>query len=176
MRVIVILLLPLHRIWKIGRVIECAGLEIRYTPFGYRGFESLIFRKHFNKPKGMFHLAKQIRIAVRLTFYSDFCFLFASTPLTYKLTKTQQLPNTATHQLTNSKSHKPINSHPHQHLDTHQLISSSTYQLISTHKLTRSPTYKLISTLKLTNSPNHQLKKLNFYLLFYKIIRIFTPF
>ena len=58
MRVIVILLLPLHRIWKIGRVIECAGLEIRYTPFGYRGFESLIFRKHFNKPKGMFHLAK----------------------------------------------------------------------------------------------------------------------
>ena len=44
MRVIVILLLPLHRIWKIGRVIECAGLEIRYTPFGYRGFESLIFR------------------------------------------------------------------------------------------------------------------------------------
>ena len=30
---------------KIGRVIECAGLEIRYTPFGYRGFESLIFRQ-----------------------------------------------------------------------------------------------------------------------------------
>ncbi len=24
---------------------ECAGLEIRYTPFGYRGFESLTFRK-----------------------------------------------------------------------------------------------------------------------------------
>ena len=45
MRVIVILLLPLHRIWKIGRVIECAGLEIRYTPFGYRGFESLTFRR-----------------------------------------------------------------------------------------------------------------------------------
>lgn len=101
---------------------------------------------------------RQTIIAVRLTFYSDFCFLFASTPLTYKLTKTQQLPNTATHQLTNSKSHKPINSHPHQHLDTHQLISSSTYQLISTHKITQSPTYKLISTLKLTNSPNHQLK------------------
>ena len=33
------------RFRKIGRVIECAGLEIRYTPFGYRGFESLIFRK-----------------------------------------------------------------------------------------------------------------------------------
>ena len=48
MRVIAILLLPLHRIWKIGRVIECAGLEIRYTPFGYRGFESLIFRKCLN--------------------------------------------------------------------------------------------------------------------------------
>ncbi len=48
MCVIVILLLPLHRIWKIGRVIECAGLEIRYTPFGYRGFESLIFRKRLN--------------------------------------------------------------------------------------------------------------------------------
>ena len=29
---------------KIGRVTECAGLEIRYTPFAYRGFESLIFR------------------------------------------------------------------------------------------------------------------------------------
>ena len=33
------------RFRKIGRVIECAGLEIRYTPFGYRGFESLIFRR-----------------------------------------------------------------------------------------------------------------------------------
>ena len=30
---------------KVGRVIECAGLEIRYTPFGDRGFESLTFRK-----------------------------------------------------------------------------------------------------------------------------------
>ena len=29
---------------KVGRVTECAGLEIRYTPFGYRGFESLTFR------------------------------------------------------------------------------------------------------------------------------------
>jgi hypothetical protein len=26
-------------------VIDRAGLEIRYTPFGYRGFESLTFRK-----------------------------------------------------------------------------------------------------------------------------------
>ena len=30
--------------WKVGRVIDRAGLEIRYTPFGYRGFESLTFR------------------------------------------------------------------------------------------------------------------------------------
>ena len=35
----------LHRNWKVGRVIECAGLEIRYTHYGYRGFESLTFRK-----------------------------------------------------------------------------------------------------------------------------------
>ena len=106
MRVFVILLLPLHRIWKIGRVIECAGLEIRYTPFGYRGFESLIFRKHFNKPKGMFHLAKQIRIAVRLTFYSDFCFLFASTPL---LINTRKPNNSRIHQLINLQTQKAIN-------------------------------------------------------------------
>ncbi len=58
MRVFVILLLPLHRIWKIGRVIECAGLEIRYTPFGYRGFESLIFRKRLNKAKRDVSLGK----------------------------------------------------------------------------------------------------------------------
>ncbi len=30
---------------KVGRVIDRAGLEIRYTPFGYRGFESLTFRQ-----------------------------------------------------------------------------------------------------------------------------------
>lgn len=30
--------------WKVGRVTECAGLEIRYTHYGYRGFESLTFR------------------------------------------------------------------------------------------------------------------------------------
>ena len=33
---------PLFR--KVGRVNDRAGLEIRYTPFGYRGFESLTFR------------------------------------------------------------------------------------------------------------------------------------
>ena len=37
---------------KIGRVIECAGLEIRYTHCGYRGFESLIFRFSFSKNEG----------------------------------------------------------------------------------------------------------------------------
>ena len=30
---------------KVGRVIDRAGLEIRYTLFGYRGFESLTFRR-----------------------------------------------------------------------------------------------------------------------------------
>ena len=30
--------------WRVGRVIDRAGLEIRYTPFGYRGFESLTLR------------------------------------------------------------------------------------------------------------------------------------
>ena len=74
--VIVILLLPLHRIWKIGRVIECAGLEIRYTPFGYRGFESLIFRKHLCKVNRHTQLAEQKEIAVRRTFYSDFFVYF----------------------------------------------------------------------------------------------------
>ena len=34
--------------WKVGRVIDRAGLEIRYTPFGYRGFESLTFRQKAN--------------------------------------------------------------------------------------------------------------------------------
>ena len=29
---------------RVGRVIDRAGLEIRYTPFGYRGFESLTLR------------------------------------------------------------------------------------------------------------------------------------
>ena len=30
---------------RVGRVIDRAGLEIRYTLFGYRGFESLTLRK-----------------------------------------------------------------------------------------------------------------------------------
>ena len=35
--------------WRVGRVIDRAGLEIRYTPFGYRGFESLTLRTERNK-------------------------------------------------------------------------------------------------------------------------------
>lgn len=30
--------------WRGGRVVECAGLEIRYTVSPYRGFESLPLR------------------------------------------------------------------------------------------------------------------------------------
>ena len=37
--------------WKVGRVIDRAGLEIRYTPFGYRGFESLTFRSEFHSAR-----------------------------------------------------------------------------------------------------------------------------
>ena len=37
---------------KVGRVIDRAGLEIRYTLFGYRGFESLTFRKERRSRKG----------------------------------------------------------------------------------------------------------------------------
>ena|GEM_PF-498050 len=152
MRVFVILLLPLHRIWKIGRVIECAGLEIRYTPFGYRGFESLIFRKHFNKPKGMFHLAKQIRIAVRLTFYSDFCFLFASTPL---LINTRKPNNSRIKQINNlqtQKSHKSINSHAHQPT---YFISSSAHQHTNSYQLTNSPNHQLTNSYQPSNSQTH---------------------
>ena len=55
---------------KIGRVTECAGLEIRYTPFAYRGFESLIFR-----------LIKHNKNAVRLslTAFSYFIFIILFT-------------------------------------------------------------------------------------------------
>ena len=35
---------------RVGRVIDRAGLEIRYTLFGYRGFESLTLRQ--DKQKG----------------------------------------------------------------------------------------------------------------------------
>ena len=36
---------PLQPFRKVGRVNDRAGLEIRYTLFGYRGFESLTFRQ-----------------------------------------------------------------------------------------------------------------------------------
>lgn len=72
-----ILLLPLHRIWKIGRVIDRAGLEIRYTPFGYRGFESLIFRKIINKPIG--HYLEDLDNKKSLQSYTLQRFLFLPT-------------------------------------------------------------------------------------------------
>jgi toxin HigB-1 len=37
--------------WKGGRVVECAGLEIRCTGLQYRGFESLPFRHPCGRPK-----------------------------------------------------------------------------------------------------------------------------
>ena len=47
-------LLPLQPISrKVGRVIDRAGLEIRYTPFGYRGFESLTFRQEHKRGLNM---------------------------------------------------------------------------------------------------------------------------
>jgi len=54
----------------------------------------------------MFHLAKQIRIAVRLTFYSDFCFLFASTPLPIN---TRKPNNSRIQQLNILQTQKAIN-------------------------------------------------------------------
>ena len=80
MRVIVILLLPLHRIWKIGRVIECAGLEIRYTPFGYRGFESLIFRKHLCKVNRHIPIGRTKRNRCKTNVLQRFLCLFPQTP------------------------------------------------------------------------------------------------
>ena len=45
---------------KVGRVIDRAGLEIRYTPFGYRGFESLTFRhkEHPHQTRGCSYFKK----------------------------------------------------------------------------------------------------------------------
>ena len=56
---------------KVGRVIDRAGLEIRYTLFGYRGFESLTFRnkKRETKKKGFsFLYRKNGYVKVRLGF------------------------------------------------------------------------------------------------------------
>ena len=68
--------------------------------------------------------------------------------LAYKLTKTQQLPNTSTHQFTNSSTYKLANSHPQKPPQLTNLINSQT----------------------------HLLKNLNPYLLFYNGTPIFTPF
>jgi hypothetical protein len=44
-------------------VVECAGLEIRYTVIPYRGFESLLLRQ-YKKPRaaGFFHLDTSIQV------------------------------------------------------------------------------------------------------------------
>ena len=49
---------------KVGRVNDRAGLEIRYTPFGYRGFESLTFRP-FISPD----------LLCRPGFFKTYCFM-----------------------------------------------------------------------------------------------------
>ena len=52
---------------KVGRVIECAGLEIRYTHCGYRGFESLTFRQKGNRESGsLFSLRKYVGASCRV--------------------------------------------------------------------------------------------------------------
>ena len=50
---------------KVGRVIECAGLEIRYTHCGYRGFESLTFRERKENLGGSLFF-----VAIYATFFS----------------------------------------------------------------------------------------------------------
>lgn len=62
---------------KVGRVIECAGLEIRYTPCGYRGFESLTFRKkgrldNYRKTKSIFAMVEK---AEYLAFSKSFFYI-----------------------------------------------------------------------------------------------------
>ena len=55
--------------------------------------------------------------------------------LAYKLTKTQQLPNTSTHQFTNRPTYKLANSKPYNPINskTHTLKTSPTYK---PHQLT----------------------------------------
>ena len=83
--------------------------------------------------------------------------------LACKLTKTN---NSQRHQLTNLLTRKLINS------QTHQLAISSTPRLINSqvHQLTGSSTPKLI------NSSTHLLRRLIYYLLFYKVALVFAPF
>ena len=63
---------------KIGRVTECAGLEIRYTLSGYRGFESLIFRQRSSTSKSWDFFCVQMRASnPRYKVHiSSFCYLY----------------------------------------------------------------------------------------------------
>ena len=57
---------------RVGRVIDRAGLEIRYTPFGYRGFESLTLRNKKRNHIGSFfcsHLSPLTSYLSHLTSY-----------------------------------------------------------------------------------------------------------
>ena len=58
--------------WKVGRVIDRAGLEIRYTPFGYRGFESLTFRQRSSTSHivGLFFVVYSIKSKKDLEIHS----------------------------------------------------------------------------------------------------------
>ena len=107
--------------------------------------------------------------------------------LAYKLTKAQQLPKTSTHKFT-PPTQKIINSKAYQLINfpTQKIFNSKAHQLKSTPKLINSPTQNIInskhhqpkraSTLKLINLKTPQLKNLNYYLLFYNVPLIFTPF
>ena len=47
-------------------MIDRAGLEIRYTPFGYRGFESLTLRNKKRNQCGSFFLVVNVNVKVRV--------------------------------------------------------------------------------------------------------------
>ena len=51
--------------WKDGRVVECAGLEIRYTVIPYRGFKSHSFRHKYTQAENprlrYFFLGRPVR-------------------------------------------------------------------------------------------------------------------
>ena len=53
---------------KVGRVIDRAGLEIRYTLFGYRGFESLTLRQ--KTQRGLFQALFR---CIKSYFYYKLC-------------------------------------------------------------------------------------------------------
>ena len=73
--------------WKVGRVIDRAGLEIRYTPFGYRGFESLTFRQRSSTSHivGLF-FCKVIVILLSLWYrgtFNDFKEVILAVPISF---------------------------------------------------------------------------------------------